>query len=100
MSYTTTPVLGMKLAVPGSGQAFETTQVNANFLLIDTAIGDIQTGLPSLPVPVAQGGTGSTSASDARTALGLGSIATRPFTTGAGDPTGGSNGDLYGKIIS
>lgn len=41
MAYTITPVLGMKLAVPGSGQAFETVEVNTNFTLIDTKLGSL-----------------------------------------------------------
>lgn len=50
MAYTITPVLGMKLAVPGSGQAFETVEVNTNFTLIDTKLGalsaaDIKSGV-------------------------------------------------------
>lgn len=39
MTYYITPVLGMSLANPGTGQAFETAVVNNDFTLIDTAIG-------------------------------------------------------------
>lgn len=79
MTYTTTPVLGMKLPVVGSGQAFETTEVNANFLRIDTGVGDLQTAVTTLggltptalPVPINQGGTNATTESAALTNLGM-----------------------------
>ena len=35
MTYTTTPELGLQEAVPGSGQAFETTAINSNWGKID-----------------------------------------------------------------
>lgn len=41
MAYTVTPVLGLRLAVPGSGQAFETAVVNENLLKIDTKLGEL-----------------------------------------------------------
>lgn len=41
MAYTVTTTLGLKLAVPGSGQAFETAVVNENFLKIDTKLGSL-----------------------------------------------------------
>lgn len=44
---------------------------------------------------IANGGTGSSSASGARTALGLGSIATRNITISTSGPSGGTNGDLW-----
>lgn len=44
MSYTTTP-LGQQLAIPNTGQAFETTVVNANLLLLENAIGDVAADL-------------------------------------------------------
>lgn len=40
MSYSITPELLMQLAVPGSGQQFETTVVNDNFTKIDSALAD------------------------------------------------------------
>lgn len=46
---------------------------------------------------VANGGTGSTSASTARTALGLGSISTANITVSTSSPTGGSDGDVWFK---
>lgn len=46
---------------------------------------------------VANGGTGSTSAGDARTALGLGSIATANITVSTSSPSGGSDGDIWFK---
>lgn len=37
MTYTTT-TLGLQLAIPGTGQPFETTVVNANFGLLEAAV--------------------------------------------------------------
>lgn len=48
MSYFVTPILGLQLATPGSGQAFETTVVNADFVAIDTAIGASRTRLNAI----------------------------------------------------
>ena len=72
-------------------------------------------------VPISKGGTGSTYASSARSSLGLGSVATYDtvsiyrggtnsstesgarsnlgITSGTGNPSGGSSGDIYFKII-
>lgn len=49
------------------------------------------------PLPVAQGGTGSTSAQNARTSLGIPTI-----YSGTGDPQSetGANGDLYFKYVN
>lgn len=44
---------------------------------------------------VANGGTGSTSAGAARTALGLGSIAVANYTISTSAPSGGADGDLW-----
>jgi len=44
---------------------------------------------------VAKGGTGSSTATAARTALGIGSIATRAITISTSTPTGGSDGDIH-----
>lgn len=46
---------------------------------------------------VANGGTGATSAADARTNLGIGSMATRAVTLSTSDPSGGSDGDVWFK---
>lgn len=46
-------------------------------------------------LPVAKGGTGATTNTDARTNLGLGSIATRDVTISTSSPSGGSDGDLW-----
>jgi len=48
VTYTVSPILEMQLPVVGSGQAFETTVVNANFLKIDTAVGVLQTAIDNL----------------------------------------------------
>lgn len=47
MSYTTTS-LGLKLAVPGSGQAFETAVVNNNLQLLENGIEDDRTRLTTI----------------------------------------------------
>lgn len=73
MSYTVSPILEMQLPVVGSGQAFETVVVNANFLKIDTAVGVLQgqvAAIGSPPWGIDLGGTGATTAAGARTALG------------------------------
>lgn len=49
-------------------------------------------------VAIANGGTGATSASAARTALGIGSMATRSVTISASAPSGGSDGDIWYQI--
>ena len=46
-------------------------------------------------LPIAQGGTGSTTASAARTAFGLGTAAVINISSGTSSPSGGSNGDVY-----
>lgn len=46
-------------------------------------------------LPIAQGGTGSTTAATARTALGLGTAAVINVSSGTSTPSGGSNGDIY-----
>lgn len=48
MSYSTTPELLMQLAVPGSGQQFETTVVNDNFTKLDARAAADKTSLDSL----------------------------------------------------
>ena len=51
--------------------------------------------LITLPWAITKGGTGATTAAEARTNLGLlGTI-----TAGTASPTGGSNGDIYIKYI-
>lgn len=47
---------------------------------------------------VSNGGTGATTATNARTNLGIGSMATRNVTISTGDPAGGSNGDIWLKV--
>jgi hypothetical protein len=47
---------------------------------------------------VANGGTGASDASGARTNLGVGSMATRAVTISTSDPSGGSNGDFWAKV--
>jgi hypothetical protein len=59
VSYFVTPILSLQLANPGTGQAFETTVVNADFVLIDTAIGSDRTRLASL-----EGGAGRSGSTD------------------------------------
>lgn len=46
-------------------------------------------------LPVANGGTGATTDSGARTNLGIGSMATRDLTISTSAPTGGSDGDVW-----
>jgi hypothetical protein len=48
VSYFVTPILSLQLANPGTGQAFETTVVNADFVAIDTGIGADRTRLSAL----------------------------------------------------
>lgn len=56
-------------------------------------IAQLKTGLMGLltTIPVNKGGTGATSASSARTNLGV--------TSGTANPSGGASGDIYFKIV-
>lgn len=46
-------------------------------------------------LPIVRGGTGGTTAADARTALGIGSMATRNATISTAAPSGGNDGDVW-----
>lgn len=47
---------------------------------------------------VANGGTGASNESGARSNLGIGTMATRSVTISSSDPSGGSNGDFWAKV--
>lgn len=47
---------------------------------------------------IARGGTGAATAVDARTALGIGSMATRNVTISTANPSGGADGDVWFKV--
>ena len=97
----TSPLTLLNVEMGGTGRS----SLTANAVLagngtsavkqISTASGALYaTGAGSTPafgtLPVAQGGTGSTSASNARIALGVPTI-----THGTGTPSGGRSGDVY-----
>jgi hypothetical protein len=46
-------------------------------------------------MPIAKGGTGATTASAARSALAIGSMALREVTISTGTPSGGADGDIH-----
>lgn len=87
---------------PESGNA-TTQSVRDNFAAAKNEIEVLQSKSPStLPVPISDGGTGSNSAPAARSALGLGSIATQDATTVAitgGDVSGVSIGSVSAATI-
>lgn len=49
-------------------------------------------------LPIARGGTGGATAAAARTALGIGSMATRNVTISTANPSGGVDGDVWFKV--
>ena len=49
-------------------------------------------------LPITRGGTGGGTAAAARTALGIGTAATRNVTISTANPSGGENGDLWFKV--
>ena len=88
------------------------TTLNAKAALTHTHAWSEVTGKPSTYTPsshtldshtgtlaLSKGGTGATSASAARTALGIGSMATRNVTISTSNPSGGSNGDIWFKVV-
>lgn len=90
-------------AITIEGQAAGVTSVNASggSTGLSFSGGPVtSTGTLTLAgtLAVANGGTGSTSASTARTALGLGSIATANITVSTSSPSGGSDGDIWFKF--
>lgn len=70
------------------------TKTNANFAEIYNFIGNAA-GVTALPaaLPIAKGGTGATSAADARANLGLGSVATSVLQ-------GGSYDNAFGRVLA
>lgn len=86
----TTVALNSLLLGNGTG-AMKTLAPN-NGALFATAAG----AQPTFGIlPVAQGGTGGATAAAARTSLGLSNGATTRISFGTGEPTGGSDGDIY-----
>lgn len=78
--------------------------VNVKGLVTDGAaltaadIPSLDTGkLTTGTLPIARGGTGGATADAARTALGIGSMATRNVTMSTSDPSGGVDGDIWFK---
>lgn len=55
--------------------------------------------LTSGTLPLERGGTNATSAAGARTALGIGSMATRAVTISTASPSGGSDGDIWLRYV-
>lgn len=60
---------------------------------------NISIALTLATVPVASGGTGSTTAAGARTNLGIGTIATRALTISTAAPSGGADGDVWLQYV-
>jgi len=81
-----------------SGEMFFTTDTKLLYVGDGTTVGGIPAAggaMPENPLAVTHGGTGSTSQGDARTALGLGTAATKDTGTDAGDvPILGDGGKL------
>ena len=73
--------------------------VTAGAALAAADIPDLDTSkLTSGTLPIAQGGTGGATAAAARTALGIGSMATRNVTISTANPSGGVDGDIWFKV--
>lgn len=67
----------------GADETADIDKINQNMVKIDTAIGLLQAsiaGIPALPLSIANGGTGTTTAPLARTALGATTIGSTIFT--------------------
>lgn len=96
----------LTVALGGTGRASLTTNAvltgngTSAVKLVSTANGALYAtaanGAPVFGVlPIAQGGTGGTTAATARSSLGLKSGSTVAITSGTAAPSGGSNGDVY-----
>lgn len=72
--------------------------VTAGAALAAADIPSLDTGkLTTGTLPIARGGTGGATADAARTALGIGSMATRNVTISTADPSAGVDGDIWFK---